>query len=203
MRQALRSIGLGFVLIGASASLALAQKNQPTPVPIPFEAERAQLRGDKRVLRLNDDATAIPGSRVKYLPITEGRMGERAALDHLELYFPFGRIVAATTEFHKHRLFGERLEADPFYKHVASFDRALGPVCARGVGDNGQPVEMRMNDRAMSLVQFMPGPHDDKAGEQTRSYKVTTFVEIRHMGGHAEASRLYASCLNPTRTAKQ
>lgn len=182
------------------ASQAVAQKVDKKPrITIPFEAERAVLRGDRNALRLNDDATIIPRHRIVDLPVVNGRMGEWVTLDGVDLYFPDGRIVVARTEFQPLRsIAGDaaRLEADPNYRHVTSFDAALGPVCARD--PNGGGTELRISrDHAISVVQKVTAAHSNGQGAEIPAYRVTTVLDanwLRRSEPHAEP--LYASCLN-------
>src|SRR3546814_4060184 len=59
---------------------------------IPFENERATDRGDRALVSLNEDITRLPGFRVLELPVVDGRLGQHAKLDDVEIYFPFGTV---------------------------------------------------------------------------------------------------------------
>lgn len=198
----MRLIVLLPLLAALGCGPALAQsKRGPEPIPIPFEQERAKARGDKRIVRLNDDITTVPKQRIVSLPIVNGRMGEHVKLDGVELFFPFGRIVAAIHEFRKYRE-GGRGELDPAYAQVAKFDQALGPVCAREPSERmaGGHVELRIGPRgALSLVQA--DPVSEPPGAETHYvYRVNTATELRHLQEPA-AARLHKACLESGRGA--
>ena len=213
MRRALALATAATLALIAASPLAMAQSNgakaktaaaKPPTAIIPFEAQRAEQRGDKLVLRLNDDATVIPSKRIREVPIVDGRMGEHAELDGVKLYFPFGRIVSAQTTFEKFRDLGAsmgpnnaRFVPDPNYGQVAHFDRVLGTVCAtETVGQYPvQVAEMRINrDKAISYVLSMPGPKDPSTGEETKAYHVVSVMEAGWLEKLPQALRMHKDC---------
>ena len=179
---------LGSVAPGMIASAAPVKKNTKATVNIPFESERPS------PVRINDDATVIPAHRIRDVPVVDGKMGEHVRLDGgVELYFPFGRVVSAAMEFRPVRqsLTNPSLfEADPAYRHVANFDRVLGPVCASDTGLAG-PIEMRINGEAMSVVKTMLTP----VGDAGPSYRVVTVAETRWLDNDPQVQRLLTNCL--------
>jgi len=177
----------------AVSTPASAQERSPT---ILAEPERAKLRGDRHILRINDDASVIPAHRIVSLPIVDGRMGERVRLDNgLELYFPFGRIIEAKSEFGKYRSAANgQAEPDPFYKLVASFDAALGPVCAttKDAMGPGSRIDMRLGpNKTVSMVRVQPA---QSAAPDDEKVKVVTVSEFRWLKREPEAERLYSAC---------
>lgn len=178
----------GATMIGAVSPAAAAGRPAHQTALIPFEADRAKERGDRFQLKLNDDATLIPGHRIRSLPIVDGKLGEWAKLDGLDVYFPFGRIVRTQTEYHKFK--PGMGEPDPNYKQIAAFDKALGPVCATETSGN-VPAEMRINqDHVISLVQVLPIATADDG----KSYRVVNTLEMRFLQDEPMADRLYRSC---------
>ena len=161
----------------ALPSVAAAQAKKPSRpvVSIPFETEKAGIR-------LNDEATAIPGHRIRGLPVVEGKMGEHALLDGgVELYFPFGRVVAASREIHPG-------DAD-YGRRVGMFDTALGTACAREQA--GAPVEVRLKENMITVVrQTAAGTVDRPA------FHVRSVVEPRWLDSDPAVQRLYAQCLS-------
>jgi hypothetical protein len=188
---------LTLLVVGAAVlSLAAlgAEAKQKRVVRIPYEAERAAERGDKNQLRLNDDATLIPGHRVRGLPIVDGRMGEHIELDGVSVFIPFGSVISATTEIHPSRpsANGQGLEPNPYYTRVARFDRDLGPVCASERAPDRE-IQMRINsERALSLVNVRA---DGTGATAQPSYRIETSLETRYFADAALAARLYKSCL--------
>lgn len=188
------------VAVTASIADASSAKNPRGSVLIPFEQDRAQSRGDRNTLRLNDDVTIVPSHRIRALPIINGRMGEHVDLDGVRLHFPFGRIVTATTEFSQFRpsaLNPSMMEPNPDFAKTAHFDHALGPACAQTVTVEG-PLEMRMGSQGtISLVK----KHPDTVNP---TYRVTTALDVRHLAvEEPQAADLYRSCLQGGRkTAK-
>jgi len=201
--------GAVFTLSGVilTTAPALAQKGPRHPTaPIPFEQERARERGDRAMLLLNEDASRIPGHRIVELPIINGKMGEHAKLDdNVEIFFPFGRILTATTEIHKYRPTGVKTEGmgpeylpDPRYNRVKNFDRALGVVCASERVDGGPyKVELRRgSDQSLSLVRSIPAENKPANDEDAVSYRVVSSMDIRYLSRQEpEADRLYRRCL--------
>lgn len=197
-----------------AAAPALAQKGPRHPTaPIPFEQERARERGDRAMLLLNEDASRIPGHRIVELPIINGKMGEQAKLDdNVEIFFPFGRILTATTEIHKYRPAGVKTEGmgpeflpDPRYNRVKNFDRALGVVCASERVDGGPfKLELRRgSDQSLSLVRSIPAEYKPANDEDAVSYRVISSMDIRHLSRQEpEADRLYRRCLQGNDTQR-
>ncbi len=194
-------------IAGIAPSTALAQKGPKHPTaPIPFEQERARERGDRAVLLLNEDASRIPGHRIMELPIINGKMGEHARLDdNVEIFFPFGRILTATTEFHKYKPVGAATDGmgpdflpDPRFDRVKNFDRALGSVCASERID-GTPfkVELRRgSNNSLSLVRSMPTDQKPASDQEAMSYRVVSSMDIRYLAREEpQADRLYRRCM--------
>ncbi len=202
-------LGLITLAVGMqTASLpdaAAREPKKPTAL-IPFETERAQERGDRVLLNINEDITRVPAFRVLELPIVDGKIGEHARLDsNVEIYFPYGRIVVATAEFDKYRpaLMASsnpnataEILPDPNYLRVQAFDRQLGKPCAIEILADGHEVEMRINaSRMMSVVHTMPARHPGPAAETSPSYKVISGLEMRFLRQKEPmAERLYRQC---------
>lgn len=195
------------MILAVAATPAMAQKgpSKHPMAPIPFEQDRAKDRGDRALLQLNEDATRIPAHRIMELPIVNGKMGEHATLDdNVELYFPFGRILTAATEFHKYHParsgsegMGPEFLPNPKYDRVAQFDRALGKVCAseRLDGGNGK-IEMRVApNNSLSFVRVMPAPHRPAHEEDLVSYRVVSSMDVRYLARQEpDAERLFRRC---------
>lgn len=208
-------IWLGLMALAACAGqvigLADAAAREPKkPMAlIPFEKERAQERGDRVLINLNEDITRVPGFRVVELPIVDGKIGEHARLDEdVEIYFPFGRIVVSTIEFHKYRpallassgaMAGGEGQPNPDYARVKAFDRHLGKPCAIEILPNGHEVEMRIApNRIMSVVHTMPARHIGPTSEQSPSYRVISGLEMRFLSlKEPMAEQLYRQCMSP------
>jgi len=201
--------GFGALTILTTAILAIlagpgyaADRHKPGPA-IPFETDRAKLRGDRSLLKLNDDASVIPGKRIEALPVVDGKIGDRAKLDGgLLIYFPYGRIVTAETEFSPYRRSAAgtgQYEPDPAYRRVENFDKVLGPVCAR-VADSasrGGEVDMRIGvQNVISLVQAKPVSDGPGAALGQKHYRVVTALDIRNLQSEPHAAALYASCVS-------
>ena len=63
-------VALRGLVVAATLGLAsIAAHAGERGVAIPFEADRAKLRGDRYMLKLNDDAAAIPAARILSLPV--------------------------------------------------------------------------------------------------------------------------------------
>lgn len=196
-------------------SPAAAQSRGPKHpmAPIPFEQERASARGDRALLLLNEDASRIPGHRIVELPIINGKMGEHARLDDsVEIFFPFGRILTATTEFHKYKPNAAGTEAssdgivadaqpDPRYSRVKQFDRMLGPVCASEANGDAR-LELRRHDNStLSLVQVLPAQVKGPTADEAPSYRVISSMEIRFLARQEPAAdRLWRICQRPAAT---
>lgn len=204
------------VLIAGSLSTDAAAQSRGAKhpmAPIPFEQERASARGDRAVLLLNEDASRIPGHRIVELPIINGKMGEHARLDDsVEIFFPFGRILTATTEFHKYKPNPLNAEAssdgivsdaqpDPRYTRVKQFDRMLGPVCASETNGDGR-VELRQHDNnTLSLVRVLPAQVKGPTADEAPSYKVISSMEVRFLARQdPTADRLWSQCKRPAAT---
>lgn len=185
---------VGLPLFHASASSA---KNPRGQVDIPFERERALTRGDQVILKLNDDITIVPHHRIRSVPVINGRMGEHVDLDGVRLYFPYGRILTATTEFAAMRPSSVHpgvTEPNPDYVQVRHFDRVLGKACATTRHSDGSDLEMRIsNEDAISLVA--------KSGNvYVPTYRVVTSADIRHLAiEYPAAPDLYKNCLQAGR----
>lgn len=205
---------VGFALIAlaicgtgllAPADNAAAKEPRKPMALIPFEAEQARERGDRVLLNLNEDITRVPGFRVVELPIVDGKIGEHARLDsNVEIYFPYGRIVTATAEFHKYRpalmasADGAAAEVvpDPQYQRVKAFDQQLGRVCAIEILPDGQEVEMRIGpNRMMSVVRTLPAKYPGPTAAENPSYKVVSGMEMRFLSRKEPmAEQLYRAC---------
>ncbi|MEK9969520.1 MAG: hypothetical protein VW600_10315, partial [Ferrovibrio sp.] len=164
-------------------------------------------RGIQGMIRLNDDVARMSASRIIEMPVVDGRMGDHARLDNLELFFPYGSVVLATVEFHKYRpaLLASSNNAvpefnlDPHYDRVKTFDSLLGRVCASEAQSDGQRVEMRIStDRVMSVVHVMPAKYAGPTAQDHPSYKVVSGLEMRFLSfKEPEAERLYRLCQRP------
>lgn len=189
------------LILGVISGEALAQGRGPV---IPFETERAAERGDRQQLRLLDDASRIPANRIHGLPIVDGKIGEYAQLDSgLQVYFPYGRIERAENKFAKYQadLNGGRPDPHPEYRRLANFDKALGPVCASREFAGGERLEMRILDKAITVVHRTP---DRSPGlpEDAESIRVVTSTHIHWLQGEPEAAALHRSCQQGRGTAK-
>lgn len=213
----LRNATIAVALLAAAASLATSgivatgaaqaqskKGGKPTAL-IPFEAERAKERGDRNLIRLNDDITRMSSARVVELPVVDGRMGDHARLEDVEIFFPFGSIVLATAEFHKYRpaLVASAaatplpdVSADPRYDRVKHFDHQLGKVCASEKLSEGQRIEMRISpERVLSLVHVSPAKFQGPTSADNPSYKVVSALEMRFLSfKEPDAERLYRQC---------
>lgn len=212
----LRFLAVLFAFAGPLAAAAVlspaAAKERKPVVLIPFESERAVDRGDRALVSLNEDVTRLPAFRVVDLPVVDGRLGQHAKLDDVELYFPFGTIVIATAEFHRYRpalvASGQTLAdpqpmLDPRYDRVAAFDRQLGRVCASETGYDGGRVEMRIHpaSRMMSVVHVLPAKFRGPEAETPPSYRVISGLDMRFLKiKEPEAERLYGDCQRPAAT---
>jgi len=184
-----------FAVAAALCLTGLAAHAAERAVPIPFEADRAKLRGDRYVLKLNDDAAAIPAARILSLPVVDGRIGDRAQLDHgLQVYFPYGTIVRADMRFQKFD--GDGAAGDPFYRLVKEFDKALGPVCAK-VSDGaeaGHVYEMRIApQKVISIVERLPQVNATGAPDGA-SYRVESALNVTYLADLSSANELYDTC---------
>ncbi|WP_300302825.1 hypothetical protein [Ferrovibrio sp.] len=215
----IRKATIALAICAAAASLAAAGMAQaqskkgakPTAL-IPFEAERAKDRGDRNLIRLNDDITRMSSARVVELPVVDGRMGDHARLEDVEIFFPFGSIVLATAEFHKYRpaLMASaaatsmpEVSTDPRYDRVKSFDRQLGKVCASEKLSDSQKIEMRISpERVLSLVHVTPAKFEGPTAADHPSYKVVSALEMRFLSfKEPDAERLYRQCQRSAATS--
>ncbi|MCW0233792.1 MAG: hypothetical protein OJJ21_09360 [Ferrovibrio sp.] len=201
------------VVVCASATgVAFAQSKKaakPTAL-IPFEQDRAKERGDRGMIRLNDDVARMSASRIIEMPVVDGRMGDHARLDNLELFFPYGSVVTATAEFHKYRpaLLASsdnkvpEFNPDPHYDRIKTFDSQLGRVCATEAMNDGRRIEMRISpDRVMSVVHVLPAKYAGPTAQDNPSYKVVSGLEMRFLSfKEPEAERLYRMCQHPSAT---
>lgn len=206
-RYLIAAITLVICASGTGVAFAQAKKAAKPTALIPFEMERAKERGDRSsngVIRLNDDVARMSAARIIEMPVIDGRMGEHARLDNLELFFPYGSVVTATAEFHKYRpgLLASsdnsvaEFSPDPHYDRVRAFDNQLGKVCASEKLADGQRIEMRISpDRVMSVVHVMPPKYAGPTAQEHPSYKVISGLEMRFLSfKEPEADRLYRQC---------
>lgn len=203
------------VICASAAGVASAQSKKaakPTAL-IPFEIERAKERGERgtsSMIRLNDDVARMSATRIIEMPVVDGRMGDHARLDNLELFFPYGSVVLATAEFHKYRpaLLAAsdnkvpEFNLDPHYERVKTFDSQLGRVCASENHADGRRTEMRISpDRVMSVVHVTPAKYAGPGSQEHPSYKVVSGLEMRFLSfKEPEAERLYRQCQRPSGT---
>ncbi len=200
------------VICASAAGVASAQSKKaakPTAL-IPFEIERAKDRGGSAtgLIRLNDDVARMSATRIIEMPVVDGRMGEHARLDGVELFFPYGSVVTATAEFHKYRpaLLAAsdntvpEFNPDPLYDRVKTFDSQLGRVCATEQHADGRRTEMRISpDRVMSVVHVTPAKYAGPSSQEHPSYKVVSGLEMRFLSfKEPEADRLYRQCQRPS-----
>jgi hypothetical protein len=200
------------VICASAAGVASAQSKKaakPTAL-IPFELDRAKERGGSAsgLIRLNDDVARMSATRIIEMPVVDGRMGEHARLDNLELFFPYGSVVTATAEFHKYRpaLLAAsdntvpEFNPDPHYDRVKTFDSQLGRVCATEHHSDGRRTEMRIStDRVMSVVHVTPAKYAGPSSQEHPSYKVISGLEMRFLSfKEPDADRLYRQCQRPS-----
>ena len=209
VRRFLSPAALAAIAMAASGPLAPAIAKEPRrpTVLIPFESERAAERGDRALVSLNEDVTRVPGFRVRELPIVDGRLGQHAMLDGVEIYFPFGTVVVATAEFNRYRpamvASGDTTPEpmlDPRYARVGEFDRQLGRVCASEADYSGNMVEMRINaaNKMMSVVHVLPAKYAGPAAATSPSYRVVSSLDMRFLKiKEPVAADLYHQCLHP------
>ena len=170
------SVCIGLAVLAATlvAMPAEAQRKRAFPlVAIPFEQDRSGQR-----VSLNMEAHEIPGGRILGVPVVDGKMGEHAQLDGIDLWFPYGRVVAAYTELNV---------ANPAHaRKVRDFDRALGAVCAHASG-----VEMRLHRQSGTIALV-------RTGVDANHYKMIVTAEQRWLERFdtaPEVGQLYADCL--------
>jgi hypothetical protein len=196
-------IVLGALATQALSTQALAQKSGPV---IPFEPERAASRGDKQQLRLLDDASRIPAHRIHGLPVVDGKIGEYAELDSgLQVYFPYGRIERSEIKFAKYQmdLNGGRADPHPEYRRIAGFDKALGPVCASRDFAGGERLEMRILDRAITVVHRTPDRSHPGLPADAEKVRVVTATNLHWLQGEPEAATLHRNCQQGRATAAE
>jgi len=72
---------IGALAPARAQSVELAQAGRPPKGPaLPFEADFAQRRHDRAVLSFNDHIATVPGSRIRDVPVVNGRMGDRVVV---------------------------------------------------------------------------------------------------------------------------
>ncbi|HYM32262.1 MAG TPA: hypothetical protein VEU47_13235 [Candidatus Cybelea sp.] len=164
------------------------------------------MRGDRTILKLNGDSTDIPANRIMSLPVVDGKIGDRAALDDgLELYFPDGRIVLAEMRFQKYLLppggVGQA-QVNPRFKVVSDFDRALGRVCATVANADGvgSVTEMRITpQKVISIVTREPVTKSTEAkipaAADNVSYRILSALDVRFLAKAPAAYSLYDTCV--------
>jgi hypothetical protein len=206
---AMLSVAATAALVPLTAEAQNKGRAQKPTATVPFEAERAKERGnDRGIVRLNEDVTRLPSYRVIDLPVVDGRLGEHARLDDLEIFFPYGSIVIATAEFHRYRpallASSETSDvpdgvADPKYDRVKSFDRQLGKVCASDQTADGGKIEMRIShENVLSVVHVSPAKYQGPTADRNPSYKVVSGLEMRFLSfKEPEATRLHRMCQRP------
>ena len=201
------SMALAIPAGGAQADETGVQIAQRTPkgAPVPFEVELSKSRRDRSYLSFNEHIANVPASRIKDLPVVNGRMGDRVTVnDGHTMHFPLGYLATATFQFDKQRSrtgspyvnSAAELEPNPSYAMVQRFDAELGPVCAR-TEDKKSDVraEFRLRpDRTMAIVLDMPGRYDAITRETTRSYAVFVGTEDRYVAVDPTARRLLVHC---------
>lgn len=193
---------LAGALFGSHVPAALARSAHAAvfgPL-IPFEIERAAARGDRHVLRLNEDSSAIPANRIVDLPVVDGKMGDYARLDGgLLLYFPYGSIVSAESDFREFRPDpahpGQWLR-DPSFALTHRFDRELGPVCDKE-GDPAAPegrLAFRMRRGGLySLVteKILPATAGRPA---STTYRVVSVADLQRLLQAPRGAKLIHGC---------
>jgi hypothetical protein len=209
MVRSILSLAALAALLAAAGPLAsaVAKETRRPMVLIPFENERAADRGDRALVSLNEDITRVPGFRVLELPIVDGRMGQHAKLDDVEIYFPFGTVVVATAEFNRYRpslvASGETMPEpmlDPRYDRVQEFDRQLGRICATEADYDGNTVEMRVNhaNKMVSVIHVLPAKYRGPEAGMSPSYRVVSGLDMRFLKmKEPAADDLYRRCLHP------
>lgn len=209
VRNILSLAVLAAAMLAAAGPLASAVAKEPRrpTVLIPFENERAADRGDRALVSLNEDITRVPGFRVLELPVVDGRLGQHAKLDDVEIYFPFGTVVTATAEFNRYRpamvasgVATPEPMLDPRYDRVQEFDRQLGHVCASEADYDGNKVEMRINhgNKMMSVVHVLPAKFRGPDASASPSYRVVSGLDMRFLKmKEPAADDLYRRCLHP------
>jgi hypothetical protein len=193
-----------FLIALAPSDQALAQRT-PKGAPVPFEVELSKARRDKSFLSFNEHIAAVPASRIRDLPVVNGRMGDRVTMgEGHTMHFPLGYLVTATYLLDKQRprsgaasaSSAAELEANPGYALVQRFEAELGPVCAR-TEDKANDVKAEFRQRpgqSMAIVLDMPGRYDAITREKSRSYIVFVGAEERYVATAPTAQRLLAHC---------
>jgi hypothetical protein len=182
----------------------MAQRT-PKGAPVPFEVELSKARRDRTFLSFNEHIANVPASRIKDLPVVNGRMGDRVTMgEGHTMHFPLGYLVTATYLLDKQRpkagaaaaLSAAELEANPSYAMVQRFEAELGPVCAR-TEDRANDVKAEFRQRpgqSMAIVLDMPGRYDALTREKSRSYIVFTGAEERYVATGSVSQQLLAHC---------
>jgi len=216
---------IGLALVGLTALLtgdrgrlhliepAYAGGQVPKGPVLPFEPDFAARRHDRAVLAFNEHIAHVPGSRIRDLPMVNGRLGDRVTLtEGPTLHFPLGYLVTATYEFDKQRLrrgvataaAAGDLEANPDYAFVKRFDAELGAVCARTEDKSSNTrVEFRIKPgKTMAVVLDMPGRYDALTKDASRSYAVFVGIEDRYVAVDKISRRLLAHCRSGTKNVE-
>jgi hypothetical protein len=196
------ALALSAAVLVAPASSAFAQgKDKLSGVTvIPFEPDRLAVIGGGRPLRLNDDASLIPRTRIKEVPIVNGKMGEYVDLDGMRVHIPFGSIASAKMQFSEFRPSAanpSQMEPNPDYQKVTMFDTALGAVCAKEASAAGDgEIEMRLGrDRSITVVRAEPAAAAQPGQPVSKTYTVLTAMELRYLTEEPAAEGLYRKCL--------
>lgn len=194
-------VGVLMALIGLAGPQVRAAGDGPV---VPLEL----LGGSKRALHFNDPASRIPESRIKRLLRTGPILGDRVLLSNgVAVYFPDGHIVSAKVEIDQFQPKGDlvaeqirhhtHLEASTLYAKVARFDKLLGPVCARLSDVDGPDSEARLRkDRrgVYSLEIEKPGRFDKYTGQRSRSYAVTSALDVGFIDETQLVRKLLIGC---------
>lgn len=198
-------LAAGAILIAAAVSDRAMAQRTPKGAPVPFEIELSKARRDRTYLSFNEHIAAVPASRIKDLPVVNGRMGDRVTVgEGHTFHFPLGYLVTATYMLDKQRPRSgsmsvnspAELEANPAYAMTQRFEAELGPVCAR-TEDRTNDVRAEFRQRpgqSMALVLDLPGRFDSLTREKSRSYIVFVGAEERYVAAEPTAQRLLAHC---------
>lgn len=198
-------LAAGMALAAAAFSSPAQAQRTPKGPPVPFEMELAKSRRDRTFLSFNEHIAAVPGSRIKELPVVNGRMGDRVTMgEGHTFHFPLGYLVTATFILDRQRpkngagsaSSAAELEVNPTYALVQRFDAELGPACARTEDKaNDVKAEFRLRPgQTMAVVLDMPGRFDALTREKSRSYIVFVGVEERYVAAGSVAQQLLAHC---------
>lgn len=198
------------LLVGAGFSSDAWAQRSPKGAPVPFEVELSKSRRERAFLSFNEHIANVPASRIKDLPVVNGRMGDRVTVSEGHtLHFPLGYLVTATYMLDKQRtrsgagsaIAAAELEPNPAYAMVQRFDTELGPVCARTEDKaNDIKAEFRLRPgQTMAIILDMPGRFDSVTREKSRSYLVFVGTEERYVAVDQTARRLLAHCRSGAR----